>query len=272
MSQRNIVSSDASESPLTTAAGAVGPETTEAFGLLANETRLAIMLALWEAYDPHAEDNAVGFTELRGRVGIRQGAQFNCHLDQLVGVFVDSTDGGYRLRPVGLNLVQTLIAGTGQWGTFPWTEIDVPCHLCGAPTAVTVRDGWLYHVCTECDGGLSAGQLSDGTLFGEPFPPAAPANRTAEEIFAAGVFRLRQVTVMKLGGLCPRCSGVVESRLHICEDHDTSAGSRCRACGNASQVRIRWTGSVCKYWGGSAPSSALFAHSHGQRLLSRARG
>ena len=64
-----MVSSDASESPLTTAAGAVGPETTEAFGLLANETRLAIMLALWEAYDPHAEDNAVGFTELRGRVG-----------------------------------------------------------------------------------------------------------------------------------------------------------------------------------------------------------
>lgn len=102
--------------------------------------------------------------------------------------------------------------------------------------------------------------MPDGTLFGEPFPPAALANRTAEEIFAAGVFRLRQVTVMKLGGLCPRCSGVVESRLHICEDHDTSAGSRCRACGNASQVRIRWTCSVCKYWGGSAPSSALFAH------------
>ena len=114
-----MVSSDASESPLTTAAGAVGPETTEAFGLLANETRLAIMLALWEAYDPHAEDNAVGFTELRGRVGIRQGAQFNYHLDKLVGVFVDSTDGGYRLRPVGLNLVQTLIAGTGQGGNVP---------------------------------------------------------------------------------------------------------------------------------------------------------
>lgn len=42
------------ESPLEGAAGAAGPDTTEAFQLLANETWLTILLALWEAKEPHS--------------------------------------------------------------------------------------------------------------------------------------------------------------------------------------------------------------------------
>ncbi|MFT4885030.1 MAG: hypothetical protein ACI8U4_002549, partial [Natronomonas sp.] len=67
---------DSAPSPIESAAGAAGPEALDDFALLANETRLGILLALWEAYDPLAEDNAVSFTELRDRVGLRQGGQF----------------------------------------------------------------------------------------------------------------------------------------------------------------------------------------------------
>lgn len=252
---------DPSGSPLETAAGAAGPQTTEAFGLLGNETRLAILLALWEAYDPTATGGIVPFSELRERVGMRDSGQFNYHLDKLDDHFVRKTDGGYTLRPAGLKLVQTVIAGAGRGGTLEPTEIDVPCHLCGATTVITYQDGWLYQLCTECDGGFGAKEdYPEGILFGEPFPVAALSNRSPEEVFSAGVFRLHQVMTMKMGGLCPRCSGVVESSVLVCEDHDASPGDVCPSCGNMSQLRIRWVCSVCKYRGGSSPSGAMMTH------------
>src|SRR6056297_953643 len=57
------------ESPLELAAGAAEPHVTEAFKLLSDEIRLAILLALWEVYDPRAENNAISFSQLFDRVG-----------------------------------------------------------------------------------------------------------------------------------------------------------------------------------------------------------
>jgi hypothetical protein len=83
------------------AAGAAGERATEAFATLGNETRLSILLALWEAYEPFVATNAVAFSELRERVGMRDSGQFNYHLDKLRGHFVRKTDAGYELRRAG---------------------------------------------------------------------------------------------------------------------------------------------------------------------------
>ena len=82
------------------------PET--AFALIGNETRAAILRSLGE--DPHAE---VPFSELRSRVdeGLDSG-QFNYHLKQLLGRFVDRTEDGYTLRPEGIALYRRIRAGT----------------------------------------------------------------------------------------------------------------------------------------------------------------
>ena len=58
--------SNPTNSPLEAAAGVAGTDATEAFGLLANETRLAILLALWEAKEPEKprSEQAVPFSEL----------------------------------------------------------------------------------------------------------------------------------------------------------------------------------------------------------------
>ncbi|MUV60221.1 hypothetical protein [Halobacterium sp. CBA1126] len=48
-----------SESPLD--APAAGTQATEAFELLSDETRLAILVALWEHADPFGDDDAVRF-------------------------------------------------------------------------------------------------------------------------------------------------------------------------------------------------------------------
>lgn len=251
------------------------PNATAAFELLSNGTRLGILLALWEAYDPHATTSAVPFSALRARVGMKDSGQFNYHLNKLEGPYVRKTDEGYLLQPLGLKLVGTVIAGTGRGGTLERTEIDYDCDLCGAPTAIAYDDGWLFHVCTECEGGLGGlAEYPRGALFGEPFPPAALENRTTEEIFAAGVLRLLQVMAMKMGGLCPRCSGVVERTVAVCEDHDPTGEGACEACEFSSEVRIRWVCTVCKYRGGSSPAGAVvvhpaavaFYHDHGVNL------
>jgi len=47
-----MANSNPTESPLEAAADFTGSHAVDAFKLLGNETRLAILLALWEAYDP----------------------------------------------------------------------------------------------------------------------------------------------------------------------------------------------------------------------------
>lgn len=77
-------------SPLEAAAGAAGPHATEAFGLLANETRLAVLLALWEAYDPHADQNAVPFSRVLNRVETDDPGNLTYHLEKT------TTNSGHR--------------------------------------------------------------------------------------------------------------------------------------------------------------------------------
>ncbi|MFB6206666.1 MAG: ArsR/SmtB family transcription factor, partial [Haloglomus sp.] len=76
----------------------------EAFGVLGNETRIQILQTLGEA------DGPLSFTELRDRVGIRQGSQFNYHLDKLVGHFVRKTDDGYELRLAGRRVIYAVLS------------------------------------------------------------------------------------------------------------------------------------------------------------------
>ncbi|MFC7044527.1 winged helix-turn-helix domain-containing protein [Halobacteriaceae archaeon GCM10025711] len=178
--------SDAAESPLEAASGAAGQRATEAFSVLGHETRLAILLALWEAYEPFEDDNAVSFAELRKRVGMSDGSQFNYHLQQLVGQFVRQTDDGYELRRAGHQLVRTVIAGAGiQDPVLEPTEVDQACYLCGGSTVVSYRDEMLFWACTECDGLKDAANGPAGVLAGREFDPAGFTDRSPEELLNA---------------------------------------------------------------------------------------
>lgn len=248
---------DRSDSPLAVAAGAAGPRTTEAFAILGNETRLAILLALWEAFEPWADENAVSFTELRDRVGIEQGRQFTYHLDKLTGEFVRKTDGGYELRRLGHLLVQTIIAGTGvEDHTLAPTGIDLACYLCGAPTAVTYFDGVLFWVCTECDGLCKSDDVPTGTLAGASLDPAGFADRSPEELLnAAWTGGMLQPGV---GEVCDACSGPMDGWLHVCDDH--VADEICPNCGWRFAAVARFRCSVCKRHHQFVPSCLVINH------------
>lgn len=88
------------------------------------------------------------------------------------------------------------VLGSVYLTTLPRTELDPGCHRCGAPTAITYEEGWLYHVCTACDGEVTSDHVLTGTLFAEPFPAAALSNRTPEGVFAA--------VECATGLICPR--------------------------------------------------------------------
>lgn len=249
-------------SPLEAAAGTAGPHATDAFKVLGNETRLAILLALWEAYDPHAERNAVPFTELRNRVGMRDSGQFTYHLDKLEGHFIRKTDDGYILRQPGLVFVQSIIAGIGiEEPTLELTEIDAPCPLCGAPTAITYENARVYQVCTDCEGWGPAGEEEPpGALFAWTFEPTGLSNRTAEEVFAASTIKTFTRIALRFEGICPECSGPVEWSFDICEDHDPSSDEKCPSCGREQAVLAREICTVCKSFGWGSPSMKVVFH------------
>lgn len=248
------------DSPLEAAAGAAGTQAIEALKQLGNETRLAILLALWEAYEPFAEDSVVPFSALRRRVGMGDKGQFYYHLDKLVGRFVRRTEDGYELRNAGRKIVRAVIAGTGlQEVTVTPTEIDKPCPYCGASTAITYENEWLFQVCTECEGTFAeSDEFLPGTLTVWPISQAGLSNRTPEEMFVAGAVATIQQYALMFAGICPECSGPVDTWLDVCQEHDPSGDAVCPTCGRRYRVQARFVCTVCKnkMWG---PTSILLA-------------
>ena len=265
-----------SESPLEAAVGTAGPHAVEAFKLLSDETRLAILLALWEAYDPHADDNAVSFSRLYDRVSLRDSGTFTYHLDKLVDQFVEETDSGYRLRNSGHTIVRAIIAGTGlEDARLAPTEIPRSCYECGAPVELSYEDERLYQTCTSCEGALgprSTERTPTGTLLAyDNFNPAGLIHRTPGEVFVASTIEYHRAVTLLIRGVCPECSGTVEESLHVCDSHGSPPGEVCPNCGTWNEARVRYVCSVCKFSGSypawiaafDHPAIVAFYHDHG---------
>lgn len=253
---------------------AAGEQAAEAFELLGNETRLAILVALWESYDPFDASSAVRFSELRQRVGTTDSGQFNYHLDRLDGHFVASTDAGYRLSEAGLKFVRSVIAGAGiEEPTLDPTEVDATCTLCGAPVQVTYEGGWLYVLCTACDG-LWAGSddRRPGHLAKFSLDPAGLVDRSPGAVYAAAWVTTFQHIYTMIEGVCPTCTGPVERALEVCDDHDDEG--RCANCGRRVETIARLRCTVCKDWARATlgvvakyhPAVISLCHEHGLDL------
>lgn len=248
------------DSPLEAAAGAAGPRSVDAFKLISDETRLAILLALWEAYEPFADDNALSFSELLDQVNYDTSGNFSYHIKKLEGHFLESTPDGYRLKQAGHRLVRTIIAGTGLTNAkLEPTEIDANCWICDESLKITYENEHLFTLCNGCGGKFLIGdEKPPGTIMGFAFDPAGLSRRSAEDIFAASVFRAMQKFTMQMGGLCPDCSGPVSSSIHICEDHDSD--DICTNCGRRDEIKARWVCTICKNAGHGPPGGNLVLH------------
>lgn len=221
----------------------------EAFGALANETRMEILEALGEA------DRPLAFSTLRDAVSIRDSGQFNYHLNQLVDHFIRQTDDGYELRQPGRRVVQAILSGavTGA----PEVEaspIDVACIYCGAETEVSFRQERLLWRCTECAGlfedheatSEAFGTLPRGTIDLAYLPAAGIQDRTPREMLEASDVWSAAEDVAMTNGVCPRCSGAVEDTLSVCEDHEDGDGV-CEQCHSRMGVTVRSECQNCRH-------------------------
>ena len=90
---------------------AVDPaEVSDAIDLLSDEVRLGVVLELAAAGATAETGEAVGFADLRTRVGVRDSGRFNYHLRRLCERFVERTDAGYRLTRDGAAVADALAA------------------------------------------------------------------------------------------------------------------------------------------------------------------
>ncbi|QSG06514.1 winged helix-turn-helix domain-containing protein [Halapricum desulfuricans] len=187
----------------------------DAFSLLADETRLAILRELYALDDP------LTFSELRERVGMRDSGQFNYHLGKLKGQFVEQTEEGYELTTSGFRVLGAVFAGTYEERTIDPVPIDDPCPLCGGRlTAVYDRDHFEI-VCEDCETHVIA----------YPAPPGILRGRDREELPAVFSRYARHVLGQITDGFCPFCLGPTEVELDIPEVEGIGANHQCQHCG-----------------------------------------
>lgn len=221
----------------------------EAFAILGNETRMEILQTLGEA----GFGESLSFTELRDRVGLHQGGQFNYHLEQLVGHFVCKTDDGYALRPAGSRVVEAVLSGavTDDPALEPM-QVDHPCPYCGSSLEVDFHQDRLHRYCPECPGtyghtalpGVSIDPEDRGYLGKDNLPPTGVTGRPPETVLETATLWTHLRLLKPANGLCPHCSAALDTSVSVCTDHDVTDGL-CDECAYRHGVRIEHRCTKC---------------------------
>jgi len=210
---------------------AVAPEA--AFALVGNETRAEILRVLGE--DSHDE---LPFSELRSRAAAdTDSSRFNYHLQQLVGQFVTSTEGGYRLRHRGRRLYRILRAGTlTRDASLDPFDAGFDCYFCGTGVVASYEDGLLTVECPHCEHRYALAAA----------PPAVVDVDDERELLSRLDQRSRHETLAFARGVCPTCAGDLDAALVDAADApvdgvdelDVLAHLSCGYCGHAIYVSV----------------------------------
>jgi transcription elongation factor Elf1 len=223
----------------------------QAFSLLGNETRIQILQELGEG------DGPLSFTELRNRVGIRQGSQFNYHLDKLVGHFIEKSEDGYELREPGRRVMQAIVSGAvTEDPRRDATRIEFPCLYCNESVDVRYARGKVRISCSNCGGSFEPSEYSPpsdtggvelGNVANLSLPPAGALERPADEMFRAAGTLTHIECLAASGNVCPRCTAPIQMSIaSVCEEHHVS-GDLCDVCEHRNGVRIRFECTNCVF-------------------------
>ena len=236
--------------PQDTDLAGVSPD--EAFAVLGNQTRLAIIKALWKAGAHHKYDDlfpmdtTISFSELQRATGVRDNGRFNYHLSKLVPHFVCRTDDGYRLSGAGKEIARTVITLSGEPNIEVPGELQTPCPLCSARLTVSYEDQWLRVTCTDCPGEFGD-TVPDGTIFRAPFPRAALTDRTPDDALSTGIYRCMLDLTYLMKDICRECTSPITASVSICVEHEIVGNDPCRTCGTPAAVWADFRCNTCRF-------------------------
>lgn len=182
----------------------------EAFSLLSDASRIAVLRELWRA-----DDHELSFSELREAVGVRDSGQFNYHLGKLTGRFVAKTDAGYELKPAGRYVVGALLAGSyTKVGGTDRIPTDASCPACGGAMTFEYEDTSVTIQCEECP----VHSHFDA-------PPGVFADYDAESFPAVADRYAKTLVSQASEGFCPYCRGRTDSSLAPASETGTGSSS-----------------------------------------------
>ncbi|WP_436909836.1 DUF7351 domain-containing protein [Halosimplex marinum] len=169
---------------------------TETFELVSNDTRLAILRALAEAFRESPIEPFVAYSDLRDRVGVRDKGNFNYHLDRLEDLVTEGSEG-YAVTSVGLAVVSAVASGRLDPG-WTWGPREVPgaCSFCGDALVLRYENGHLLLTCGVDDHAL---------LF--PVSPSLLDGHEGDALVERVAVALSQQAERIRRGICPECEG-----------------------------------------------------------------
>lgn len=201
----------------------------EAFALLGNEIRIDIVRALGET-----SDASLSFSGLRDRVDVADSGQFNYHLKELVGIFVQRTDeGAYELTYAGRQVVGAIFSGTfNQRGVTRAFDLASSCTICKSALVAEYEKEQVTISCPACDDQISS--------FG--FPPGAFENRTHEELARAFDTWMQSFLSASFEGFCLTCSGRMHGSItdvsEFFDEQEVGMEFVCERCTNSTRNSV----------------------------------
>jgi ribosomal protein S27AE len=221
--------------------------TADAFGVLADPVRVEILAALWQA-----DAEPLPYSTLRDAVGLRDSGRFSYHLGKLTDHFVaKADDGGYRLRPSGLLVINAIYAGSyvdaPQRGGI---DVGGACPTCDGRLVGEYDEGMFRVTCGACG----------DQVFVLSFPPRGVERRGDDELLEAVSVHARAHTRRASSGLCPFCGGAMAVALELDADSslpvDVLVRSDCGNCGVTNRSSVGFA--VLEH-----PAVAAFLHEQG---------
>jgi ssDNA-binding Zn-finger/Zn-ribbon topoisomerase 1 len=203
-------------------------EAADAFGVLSDESRVAILRELADRTHV-ADESAVEFADLRRAVDFDDAGRFNYHLGKLQDRFVVKRDGGYAPTAVGLKAIGSIEAGTYTADLEPRTgTLDYDCPACGEQLTGAYEN---QMVSVECDN-------KDNAWVKTSVPPATAAGSTIQEIISFVVGDLQRDVEAMADGVCPICSGRMDDLRFERGDDVLSACSACQNCWMSAELPV----------------------------------
>lgn len=230
--------------------------TADVFALVGHEIRTEI-IRVFGTLD--RDEFIVPFGELRSRMDMDiDPSQLHYHLEQLVGHYIERTEDGYHMRPEGIRLYLTVLAGALDREQEELSlDPGFDCHTCQAPVKSSFNNGVVRVWCPECE-----------NKYGHDFldiPLATFANDDTSFSFAHFCKYVVLKTFSLAQGVCPSCGNTLDPEIRSNEKlsphFEVQISQPCDLCG------ARWLDPIGRVLLADS-ELVVFCSNHGVDVLS----